>query len=309
MNPYEADPAKIPATDPYADVPFYGRYQPCPGEFVPNPPPGPSTSDVVVRYWEGIIRDQCTSANRMYEIEGWRDVFALGSVIVKSSHLSATPPHRDHALADANEPAAIALAGDRLHEMGIQAPKIYFQGKIDQRDVVVQSRIPGVALNVAWPYLTPAAKASFKEQARSIVKNLEQVPRPSTMGAGAPSYVVPDPDPLRSRGISEIENGTLFGKADSVEGEESLGFVHNDFNESNIIVEGGKIVGLIDWEMAGFFGLKRAGKVHALCRTIGRENLPNASLTEEQISDLVFWNDLYRGLERLYPGRSMSPGI
>jgi hypothetical protein len=31
--------------------------------------------------------------------------------------------------------------------------------------------------------------------------------------------------------------------------------VQNDSNESNIIVDEGKIVSLVGWEMAGFFGL------------------------------------------------------
>jgi COMPASS component SPP1 len=130
MDPYEADPTKIPATDPYADIPFYGRYRPCSGDFVPNPPTGPSTNDAVIRYWEGIILDQCTPDNRMYDIEGWRDIFALGSVILKSNHLSAAPPHRDHAWSDANEPIAIALVADYLGGIGIQVPIIYFQGKV-----------------------------------------------------------------------------------------------------------------------------------------------------------------------------------
>ncbi len=112
----------------------------------------------------------------------------------------------------------------------------------------------------------------------------------------APSYVVLTRDPVRSRGITETEYGLLFGKMDDAENEASRGFAHNDLNESNIIVQDGRIVGLIDWEMAGFFGLNRAGKVHALCRTARRKNLQNASLTEEQLVDLTFWNDLYVGL-------------
>jgi COMPASS component SPP1 len=112
----------------------------------------------------------------------------------------------------------------------------------------------------------------------------------------APSYVVPDPDPVRSRGITETEYDLLFGETADEENEARLGFVHNDLNESNIIVQDGKIVGLVDWEMAGFFWLNRAGRVHALFRTARRENLQNANLTEEQIVDLTFWNDLYVGL-------------
>ncbi|KAI1100859.1 hypothetical protein F4804DRAFT_344400 [Jackrogersella minutella] len=219
MNPYETDPAKIPATDLHA---------------------------------YGVIFSQCTPANRMYDVEGWGDVFALGSVIVKSSHLSAAPPHRDHTWSDANEPVAIALASDALREIGIRVPTIYFQGKINQRSIVIQARIPEVGLNVAWPYLAHTDKVSFKQQARKIIKKLEGVPRPSTMDATASSYVVPDPDPVRNRGSTETVYDLLFGDRDD---GKRLGFVHNDFDESNIIVQDGKIVGLIDWEMAGIDGI------------------------------------------------------
>jgi len=53
--------------------------------------------------------------------------------------------------------------------------------------------------------------------------------------------------------------------------------MHNDFTESNCIVDNGMIVGLIDWEMAGFFGLKTAGDVHRMARP----------------HDSVFWKSLY----------------
>ena len=37
MNPYVSDPDQIPATDQYADVPFYGRYLPRPDDFHVDP--------------------------------------------------------------------------------------------------------------------------------------------------------------------------------------------------------------------------------------------------------------------------------
>lgn len=131
MDPYETDPGKIPPTDLYAHVLFHGRYEPSPGDFVPAPPPGPWTSDVVLRYWESVVYEKCTWANRMYDIDELRDVFAVGSVIIKSNHMTHVPSHRDHALSDANEPVAIALVRDCLAEMGIQVPTIYFQGKVE----------------------------------------------------------------------------------------------------------------------------------------------------------------------------------
>jgi tRNA A-37 threonylcarbamoyl transferase component Bud32 len=55
-----------------------------------------------------------------------------------------------------------------------------------------------------------------------------------------------------------------------------MSFMHNNLTDSNLIVHDNKIVGLIDWEMAGFFGWKTAG-VHRKLRQ----------------HDNYFWEDLY----------------
>lgn len=69
--------------------------------------------------------------------------------------------------------------------------------------------------------------------------------------------------------------------------------MHNDVAESNCIVNNGKIVGLIDWEMAGFFGWKTAGEIHRRIRTPRPEHFVNANLSEGQLQDMMFWKDLY----------------
>ncbi|KAJ5272483.1 kinase-like domain-containing protein [Penicillium angulare] len=106
-NPYEADPEKIPATDLYADVAFYGRYHPQPDDF--------------------------PAENRIYPAdEGGRDVFALGSVIIKSTHLHEHehPGSReiDFSYADANEASAILQAKAILTD--IKVPATWFYGKV-----------------------------------------------------------------------------------------------------------------------------------------------------------------------------------
>jgi nucleoid-associated protein YgaU len=89
-NPYEANPEKIPATDMYADVPFYGRYYPRPDDFRVDLQHVNSQTTDSLRYWASVVR-LCTEDIRIYPAdEGGRDVFALGSVIVKSSHLHAS---------------------------------------------------------------------------------------------------------------------------------------------------------------------------------------------------------------------------
>lgn len=132
MNPYEADPEKIPTTDLYADVPLYGRYCPKPDDFRVDVQHVNSQTTDSARYWASVIR-RCTEEIRIYPAdEGGRDVFALGSVIVKSSHLhareGATCTEIDFSYADANEIRAIALAKTALK--GVRVPEIYFAGKV-----------------------------------------------------------------------------------------------------------------------------------------------------------------------------------
>lgn len=130
--PYEADPEKIPTTDLYADVPFYGRYCPKPDDFHIDYQHVNSSTPESLNYWASVI-NLCTEENRIYPADaGGRDVFALGSIIVKSSHLHARQdvqfPEIDFSYADANETRAIALAKTVLGE--VKVPEIFFVGKV-----------------------------------------------------------------------------------------------------------------------------------------------------------------------------------
>ena len=104
------------------------------------------------------------------------------------------------------------------------------------------------------------------------------------------SYVVPDADPVDHRGIQELERDLIFSDQNK---DRDLSLMHNDFTTSNCIVNNDKLVGLVDWEMAGFLGWKTAGEVHRAIRTPKRENFADLSLSEERLSDILFWNDLY----------------
>lgn len=127
MNPYLTDPDHIPPDDLYADVPLYGRYFPQPCDFRVDLQHVRSQSPSSMQYWTTVI-DLCNESNRIYPAgEGGRDVFALGSVIVKSSHLHERP-EIDYAYADANEICAISIAKRTLKE--IKVPEIYFVGKV-----------------------------------------------------------------------------------------------------------------------------------------------------------------------------------
>lgn len=152
--------------------------------------------------------------------------------------------------------------------------------------MLVQERLPGVALSVAWPYLSQDQKQSFKGQAREILRQLHTI-KPNTPSR---SHIVHDPNILSNGRLNPLEGEILFSDGNN---DPDMSFMHNDLTQSNCIVSDDKIVGLIDWEMAGFFGWKTAGEVHRKIRTPRRENFANVTLGEEELQDIMFWNDLY----------------
>lgn len=87
--------------------------------------------------------------------------------------------------------------------------------------------------------------------------------------------------------IQQDEADLLFSGGDL-----PLGFAHNDLQPSNIIVKDSRIVGIVDWEMSGFFG-DRAIAVHRQIRCPGKSAYKHASLSEEKLNDLTFWHDLF----------------
>ncbi|KAI9676826.1 MAG: hypothetical protein M1817_006665 [Caeruleum heppii] len=290
MNPYVTNPDKIPVTDQYADSPCYDRYFPRPDDFHVDQQHVGSQSKASLQYWASVL-SLCNDSVRIYPADDHgRDVFALGSVIVKSSHLHETadgqPTEIDYSYADANEVAAVGIAKSVLKD--VKVPEVYFAGKINHRQVLVQERLPGIGLNVAWPYLSRSQREDFKRQARELLRQLHTI-KP-TDGRRARCHVVQDPNILTNGRINPLEGEILFSTGNV---DPDLSFMHNDFTESNCIVDNDKIIGLVDWEMAGFIGWKTGGEIHRRIRIPQREHFANANISEETLRDLTFWNDLY----------------
>lgn len=142
-NPYEADADKISQDDRFYDVPLYGRYLPWEGEFKPEKRHINSKRPESLEYWENVLR-MCVEKRRVCPgSNGARDVFALGSVIIKSSHLK--PPIeaiacRDYSFSDANEVNALRLAREVLKD--IQVPEIFFAGKVNM-SLIYRMKVDG----------------------------------------------------------------------------------------------------------------------------------------------------------------------
>jgi len=132
MNPYVSNPDNIPATDRYVDVPCYGRYSPKSDDFHVSLRYLNSQDADSLQYWASVV-DLCNESNGIYPAdEGGRDVLALGSIIIKSSHLHEPRDGQhtdiDYSYADANKVKAVAIAKRVLRD--VRVPAIYFAGKV-----------------------------------------------------------------------------------------------------------------------------------------------------------------------------------
>ena len=125
MNPYETDVRKVPESDVYADLPLYGRYSPHPTDFTPDP----NRSQDDVEYWKSVI-GKCSEKNRVLSIPGRRETFAIGSVIVQSSHLQYPRhyPTVNYRMRDQNEVAALSIMRENFPK--IPVPHVYYQGEV-----------------------------------------------------------------------------------------------------------------------------------------------------------------------------------
>jgi COMPASS component SPP1 len=287
-NPYEADPKKVPQNDPYLTrSSHYGRYAPRPDDFIPRYDSWYESEQESIPYWKEIVEQYCTSENSLKEF-GSRDAFAAGKVIIRiDQEKSDGPAAERYSCLNANELCAARKAEQVLKDLNVAVPVMLFCGTIDGKNVTVESRIPGVSLEVAWGYLPEKERQNLKLQCRQIIQHLGSADTPPD----AASYVCQDLNTISQPDMQELEREILF--APKSEGED-LCLVHNDMSRSNIIVDNGRVVGILGWRQSGFFGHDRAKRVHCQLRTPEPSYLPTSG--EESVEEQA-WADLYDTLE------------
>ncbi|KAK7433314.1 hypothetical protein QQZ08_000253 [Neonectria magnoliae] len=122
---------------------------------------------------------------------------------------------------------------------------------------------------------------SFKEQARVILRTLRDIePRSAPKYR---SYIVPAPGPVKSHRIRQ-EEADIFSDANT---DTDFCFMHNDFTESNTVVNDGKIVALVDWEMAGHLDGRQPVRNESFAHLEGKKEF------EDILWQMFFWRDLY----------------
>ncbi|KAF3387209.1 Set1 complex component spp1 [Penicillium rolfsii] len=278
-NPYETNPDRIPRDDPFLALSAqYGRYTPHPDDFTPPDRHWYQSDPEANTFWQKVAQKFCTSENSL-NVPGSREAFAAGSVILRVDRESAEGAAAErYSCANANELSAARKVEESLKEIGVAVPTIFFCGTIEGRNVTVESRIPGVSLDVAWRYLSPEQIRIVKNQCRQIVQHLAKIGPPPT----EPSYVCRGLNSQTPPSTHNNERDILLA-APALEEEFSL--THNDLVPANIIVKDDRIVGITGWRNSGYFGLGRAKKVHRQFRdSEPRESKKNTGVT---------WIDLY----------------
>ncbi|KAM3451913.1 hypothetical protein MY3296_004919, partial [Beauveria thailandica] len=145
-----------------------------------------------------------------------------------------------------------------------------------EENYIRMKRVSGVRLDVAWPGMTPGARATMCQQLRTFLEQVHQIePEPGTYqirsiagGAcynhrrseppspaasvtwGAPSAL---PNALRSRRAEAAE--TYRRRFARVQPPRRARFCHGDLSWANIFVDEatGRLYGVTDWETAGFW--------------------------------------------------------
>ncbi|KAL4785645.1 hypothetical protein BJX76DRAFT_164152 [Aspergillus varians] len=292
INPYETDLELIPEDDPFRKrSPHYGRYHPQPDDFQPRYNEWCQYDPEAKEYWEDTVKALWKPENSLHLGCG-RQAYAAGSIIIRVDQEDATGAAAEKfSCLNANELSASRKADDILKGLGVAVPKLYFCGTVSGKNVTVESRIPGVTLDVAWRHLSEEQIELMKQQCRIVSERLGS----ADAGPGQPSYVCSGLNSQLSSETEASERDVLFNESETP-GDVSL--VHNNMLLSNIVVDNHRIVGLTGWRDSGYFGFGRADKVHRHFRI---PRLISESESGIEVQNAQTWADLYKDLEGTIP--------
>ncbi|KND86429.1 hypothetical protein TOPH_08912 [Tolypocladium ophioglossoides CBS 100239] len=160
----------------------------------------------------------------------------------------------------------------------IPVPHVHCAFKLKGRVYIVMERIEGRDLSIGWVQRSEESKARILNQLKFIMEELRSIPPPEDVGianvSGGPIYDQRLPKksawgPFSSirEFHTELRNGI---PASDVNGDETVApglnkliafheqewprpvFTHGDLSSLNVLAQGDKITGIIDWETAGW---------------------------------------------------------
>jgi aminoglycoside phosphotransferase len=158
----------------------------------------------------------------------------------------------------------------------IPVPKIYCAFIHDGETYIAMSKIKGQMAWYGWPNRTKESRGRIVDQLRGFMAELRSVPPPEGVGVanvlGGPFYDCRLPEPLNGPFSTVHEfhralaNGADFNADTSKlapdlqelfsfyrQSDHELVLTHGDLSSLNTLVRGDEVVGIIDWETAGWF--------------------------------------------------------
>jgi aminoglycoside phosphotransferase (APT) family kinase protein len=154
----------------------------------------------------------------------------------------------------------------------IPVPEVFDEyDTTDGRHCIIMSYIPGTPLQEAWPNMLDESKSSIVEQLIGYIHELRQLKGESISSAsGSPTfmYIFDSPVDKVLHSSSEFHHllttrvyrlPGMFREAyvnfirSRFNDNSRLVFTHADLADRNIVVQDGRITGILDWEWAGFY--------------------------------------------------------
>jgi aminoglycoside phosphotransferase len=157
----------------------------------------------------------------------------------------------------------------------IPVPRIYCAFVHRNQTYIVMERIHGLPAAVGWVRRSEESKAKILDQLRSMVLEMRSIPPPEGTGVaevnGGPLFDYRLPGTTDHVGpfktIEDFHRYLREGLEDHpqhlpevrelisrhAEYQSAIAFTHGDLSSLNILVSGDKVVGIIDWETAGWY--------------------------------------------------------
>ncbi|KAK1143222.1 hypothetical protein N8T08_006921 [Aspergillus melleus] len=163
-----------------------------------------------------------------------------------------------------NEPNALKLVEKYT---SIPAPSLVDVGEHDGNTYMVMTHIPGQSLAHVGHLMSYAERDRFADDLAACVKQLRTIPNNTpykfgdTRGGPIIDHRIPDDRGGPFNTEADFNNHLVSHLAcnifDAVDGlpirqDHRSFFTHGDFHATNLLVEGGRLSGIIDWECAGY---------------------------------------------------------
>ncbi|PPR04742.1 hypothetical protein CVT24_006901 [Panaeolus cyanescens] len=200
-------------------------------------------------------------------VNGWQKIFTLGDDVLVKTGISA----------GSEEHEILSFVSE--HFTSVVAPRPLGYMKIGQLSFLFMTRLPGQSLIQCWSRLD----VSQKQLVRTLLDDMCRELRSLELSAGSPMGTVWDPRRCKDlRRYHRISSGPICSEAEFNEfltfsdipprhvaagyrkwvfsmlrTDHRIVFTHGDFHPRNIMIDidsGGSLkLGLVDWEMAGFY--------------------------------------------------------